>query len=250
MCRFDMVASMPDGTISYARFLELLEVQAKEDLVKDVQSITELLGFDHFMYGGWRMTGTTKGLPELILLGSYPDAWMMRYAERRYDRIDPCIAYCQQYSNPIPWTRKFFYSAPGAHEFYEEAMSYGVSAGAFSPVVMGAAGFGIARGEDADLAYMDSVNVLPWLHLLGSFVHTALLRFETGDVQEPPRITPREVQCLERAAQGLRDAEIADALRISERTVLMHMGNARRKLAAQNRAQLIAKAILAGVIRP
>lgn len=99
-------------------------------------------------------------------------------------------------------------------------------------------------------ACADGGWALPWIFTTAGFIHSALESLLVPAEREPPALTRRERQCLEMAAQGLRDLQIADALRIAERTVLLHLGNAKRKLGAQNRTQMIARAILLGLIRP
>lgn len=54
--------------------------------------------------------------------------------------------------------------------------------------------------------------------------------------------------CLNLTAQGLRFSELADMLGISPRTVQLPLGNVRRKLQADNRAQMITGAMALKVI--
>lgn len=62
----------------------------------------------------------------------------------------------------------------------------------------------------------DVIHALGSVHLLSGFLHTALERFilQRGE-EETPHLTNRERQCLQWAALGKRDADIADKLRIS-----------------------------------
>lgn len=60
--------------------------------------------------------------------------------------------------------------------------------------------------------------------------------------------TNRQIEVLVLLANGLRDSEIAEELRISLHTVAHHVKTLQRKLAASNRPSLIALAIAAGII--
>ncbi|MDP3875942.1 MAG: helix-turn-helix transcriptional regulator [Methylobacter sp.] len=56
-------------------------------------------------------------------------------------------------------------------------------------------------------------------------------------------LTPREKACVRLVAQGMSDAVIAKQLFINLRTVRFHLANAREKLGAMTRSQLIARAL-------
>jgi DNA-binding CsgD family transcriptional regulator len=63
----------------------------------------------------------------------------------------------------------------------------------------------------------------------------------------PANLTPREVEVLELVAQGLRNAEIAKRLVLSERTVAHHVSSILGKLGVRGRAEATAEAIRLGV---
>jgi DNA-binding CsgD family transcriptional regulator len=58
----------------------------------------------------------------------------------------------------------------------------------------------------------------------------------------PAGLTPRELEVLEHLAEGLRNAEIADLLVVSERTVDHHVSAILRKLDVRSRGQAVAAA--------
>ncbi|MBN7797980.1 helix-turn-helix transcriptional regulator [Parahaliea mediterranea] len=64
----------------------------------------------------------------------------------------------------------------------------------------------------------------------------------------PPRLTPREIQCLKWAALGKTDAEMALIMDISLPTVRFHITNAARKLAVSGRSQALYRAAMLGYI--
>lgn len=72
---------------------------------------------------------------------------------------------------------------------------------------------------------------------------------KAGSVAEA-NLSPREQQCLQRLAKGLRNDRIADTLGITQPTVKLHLQNARRKLHASTREQAIARAVYLGLIEP
>ena len=64
----------------------------------------------------------------------------------------------------------------------------------------------------------------------------------------PGGLTHRELEVLDLVAEGLRDAEIAERLFITEKTVHHHVSAILRKLGVSNRAQATAEAIRLGAV--
>jgi len=62
-------------------------------------------------------------------------------------------------------------------------------------------------------------------------------------------VSERELECLSWAAKGKTASETALILMVSEHTVVRHMANAIRKMAAVNRTHAVAKAVQRGLIR-
>lgn len=61
-----------------------------------------------------------------------------------------------------------------------------------------------------------------------------------------PRLTRREIECLQWLARGCYDAQIAAHLRVSHSTVRLHLKNARVKLNARTREQALVRALQEG----
>lgn len=67
-------------------------------------------------------------------------------------------------------------------------------------------------------------------------------------VAAPPRLLPREREVLELLARGHTNAQIASKLFVSASTVKIHVGALMRKLDAENRTSLAARAHVLGLI--
>lgn len=62
-------------------------------------------------------------------------------------------------------------------------------------------------------------------------------------------LTPREMEVLELVANGYSAKEVAETLGIAPRTVERHTENARLKMRARNRAHMVTKAVMHGILR-
>jgi DNA-binding NarL/FixJ family response regulator len=65
--------------------------------------------------------------------------------------------------------------------------------------------------------------------------------------ENPSNLTTREIEVLELLREGLRNAEIADRLVLSERTVHHHVSAILRKLDAGSRTEAVARAGTLGI---
>src|SRR5690606_41307776 len=92
-------------------------------------------------------------------------------------------------------------------------------------------------------------NVFLYPSLATRLVQDYLQRAESGDqplVQDD--LTPRELEVLTLIAEGLTNAEIADRLVISVKTVDRHRENLMRKLNLHHRVDLVKYALKMGLI--
>jgi DNA-binding CsgD family transcriptional regulator len=68
--------------------------------------------------------------------------------------------------------------------------------------------------------------------------------------QEPGSVTGRQLEVLCLLAVGLTSSEAAERLGISEHTVIRHVTNMGMSVGAENRLELLALAIIGGLIDP
>jgi len=66
---------------------------------------------------------------------------------------------------------------------------------------------------------------------------------------ELPSLTPRELEALRWTMEGKTAWEVGSILGITERTAVLHLNNAMRKLGCVNKHQAVLKALRLGMIR-
>jgi DNA-binding NarL/FixJ family response regulator len=127
----------------------------------------------------------------------------------------------------------------GASESFREA--FGFARGALSRVAVDAAGAAARERLGADA--FDAARAAGRAMTMDEAVALALRRDAPARAERRPRpggLTGREVQIAMGITHGLTNRQIADKLRISERTVDAHVQNIRNKLGVERRAQIAA----------
>lgn len=235
--------------VPYNSFHDLLEADSLDHLVARAQRLVETLGLDKFVFGGYSALAEPGSDP--LILGSYPLAWQERYRQLQFQSIDPCVRHFRSSLYPVVWTRRFF-ADPAALGMLEEARCHGIFSGITCPAPLSSLGqfcMSATNGDNIETSSIHMAERVPEIHLLSSFFLEAF-RGMRHEAQAAVELTKRECQCLSLAANGCRDGDISEKLRISVRTVVFHLNNARRKLRASNRSQMIARAIVLGTVTP
>ena len=155
---------------------------------------------------------------------------------------------------------RYAYLPASARRLVREAADRtGFTAGVSMPVLAAPGGRGqgwnlMAEGgaDELDAILRAHGNTLA---LAAHLIHARLLAVAGPQAGPPsslrknpaPRLTPRERDCLAFIADGLRTAELAHRLGVTEATVEFHLANARRKLGARTRDHAVAIAIRMGL---
>jgi len=191
------------------------------------------------------------GGPQRIRYCSLPAAWDEHYKAEAFFRVDPAIPHCAQSVTPMvtgiaPPARR-----PGsAWRLWDDARTMGFGGGIAIPLRLPGSqlgGFSLLTDMAGEEFLAWHANYGRWITLAAHAIDQRLLTL-TGVPALPPRLSPRERECLTWLALGLRNARIAEKLGISRPTVELHLGNARRKLNARTREQAVARAIAFGLL--
>ena len=224
----------------------LEEARTLADLQGIVTALRDGLGVRHVVYRWVSADGEQYGC------GTHDPAWVRRYVERDYLRVDPVVAGCFQRFHPVDWKR-LDWSAPRARAFRQDAIPPGVGRQGFSVPIRGPGGqfalFTVSddRGDEAWAAFVRQRQRV--LILIAHSLNRKALEIGGARSPGPARaLSPREVDALTFLAMGYARGQVAGMLSISEHTLRAYIESARFKLGALNTTHAVARALAEGMI--
>ncbi len=194
-------------------------------------------------------TPLPESTPTTDVVTNYPEAWQLAYHQNNYFAIDPTVRHGLRSQEMLVWSDEVFAETP---DFWEAARGAGLREGLALPTrgTLGAIGMlGLARSAEAisSVELRDKQFKLAWLSQIANlcmskyFIPKPMCAAET-------KLTDREISALRWIAEGKTSGDIADILRITERTVNFHINNAVSKLGATNRTAAAVQAALLGLL--
>ncbi len=159
--------------------------------------------------------------PELI--STYPVKWTDHYLQESYERLDPVIVKALATPEPFEWGQEF--SSTPIHDPRGP-----IAAVTFAPD---------ERRASFQRCIEQHRHVL---QLMAMYFHAqARRRLTPNRVVDGVALSPRELECLEWAAQGKSAWEIGRLPNISRRTAAFHLDNAKTKSGVRTTCQAVAK---------
>jgi DNA-binding CsgD family transcriptional regulator len=219
-------------------------VSASEDanaLCSATAKALAALDFHRFAY--FVLSKPNSGGGELI--STYPQAWLERYEEQKYEWIDPVIQGVRAFDAPFEWDQAPANTTPAQLQLFDEAAQFGIHCGFAIP--FRDSGHPIAAmtivASEPPGAFRRCVQAnRPTLQLMAVFVHLHARRILfAGRVVAGVRLSRRELECLRWAARGKSAWEIGRILGIARRTVSFHLDNAKAKLGVRTICQAVAR---------
>jgi DNA-binding CsgD family transcriptional regulator len=221
-----------------------------------VEANVARFGFRYFIYHG-RFPHTRAGNND-IYFDNCPEGWSTFYREHGFAAADQLLRLLgPDHVTPTLWCQ----IAPRAAGFFDKAREFGLVTGSTHPVHG-------PRGEWTSMSFIKDCGgvraeseveyALARCQLLAGYVHDCVSRIvdarlgATIPLSQPgperSDLNERECQVLTWVAAGKTTSEIAAIMPISERTVIFHLSNARRKLGATNSRHAISRALSLGLI--
>ena len=219
------------------------------DLQKIFAKLIDQHGLSNIVYLGINIPGLTED--GIFIQTTYPNGWRQRYLEQGYVAIDPVVQSGLRRITPLDWN-EIERPTRAVRDFFGEAGEFGVGDQGLSFPIRGAHGetalFSInSHHTDAAWARLKR-NFMREFQTIAFFLHNHVLDVCGVDFPEPPKLSPREIECLKWAATGKTEWETGEILGISVKTVGFHLERAKCHLSSVTKTQAVAKAVKHGLI--
>lgn len=208
------------------------------------------LGFDYFALVHHVDLHDHDG--EAIALWSYPAAWVDEYLEDRMATSDPVHLASHRINVGFTWDQiaRLITVTPAHRRVRERTRRAGIEDGFTVPANIpgeanGSCSFAVATGHALPAAS------LPAAQLSGAYAFHAARRLgrkRARHPEPPPRLSPRQLDCIVFAGRGYSDRETAVALGIAEDTVTEYLDEARHRYGVSRRTPLVLRVVYDGQI--
>ncbi len=197
--------------------------------------------------------GSPAGSKEIHASGWHPE-WEQRYLHERYSADDPIPNSVGVKSNPFYWqeAEQEYVKNDRAIKIMNEARSeFQMLGGYCVPIhgLRGIAGLVSVATDFKDWRLSEREDAA--LHIVSLYAYEAVRKLRSphnfGD--GGPKLSRREVDCLQWIAEGKTTWEIGTILGISAHTVGEYISDAARKMGTHSRAHLVARALRHNIIR-
>lgn len=220
---------------------------AEAPLAEFLDGLCDRFGLDYAAYAG---TNPVSGAVHAYV--NYPEPWKAHYIEHGLHRVDPTLLVARRSIAPVDWRR--LENEAGYDAVFGVARDFGVSERGITIPVRG------PYGDTGMLSVTSDVPEAAWdglmarslgdLQAVAVHIHDAVMRSDLlSRSLRHPQLSTREREVLQWAAAGKSQADVADILSISQRTVEVHLGSARAKLYALTTAQAVGRAVALGLIQ-
>jgi DNA-binding CsgD family transcriptional regulator len=235
-------------------FMALSEAPNEYMLKRRVERFAH--GMDFGLYGALLVKENEGARADVVYIGNIPAGYQAAAGLPANVQRSPVIRRYKRLSVPFAYDQAM-YVAEGCADLWEQQAPFGYRTGIGLALHLPgrkhlALGFNRETPlptHPTQLAQLYASLSMAALHVCEAAERLALFPQEPKQAQsEGVRLTAREAEVLKRAMEGKPSSAIADTLRVCERTVNFHVGNAMAKLGCQSRTQAWLKARRLGLI--
>lgn len=234
-------------------FQSVLQARTRDEFRGEVVRFANGLGFD--TVSATVVLDRTLGDSEFDTVDNTPESWATYFQDSSTWRHDPVMQHCKRHSVPIIWNQST-YAASNRAEMWEEQAQFGYQAGIALALHLpeGRHFFlGVDRDQSLPKDAATLTRMVADLQLFAVHAQEAAWRVIMPKGQDvssvTAHLTPRELEALRWTMDGKTAWEVGAILSITERTAVLHISNAMRKLDCSTKHQAVLKALRLGLIR-
>ena len=231
-----------------AGFSAVLQAGSRDDFRAEVVRFSQQLGFS--FVSAMSVLDVTVGRSEFVQIDNAPEGFSAVMHNVASMRLDPVMQHCRRHTWPIVWNQDT-YTREGLGEIWEEQASFGYRTGIAMALHL-PEGRHFALGVERDQALPandgELTRLVADLQLFAMYAQAAAQRLLTPTDGKRPSLTPRELEALHWTKAGKTAWEVGAILGISERTAVLHVNNAMKKLGCTSKHQAVLRALRLGLI--
>jgi|SRR5882757_7640569 len=182
------------------------------------------------------------GMPQQIT--TYPPAWAEHYLRNHYERLDPVVVQALGGTEPFEWGLELgqVVKSKAQRKLLDEAAEFGIRCGFTVPIHDGhgpIAAVTFAANDHHTAKFRQRVKEHQRvLQLVAMYFHAhARRQLIPNRKVDGVQLSPRELECLEWAAEGKSAWEVGRILGISRHTAAFYLDNAKAKLGVRTIVQ-------------
>jgi DNA-binding CsgD family transcriptional regulator len=234
-----------------AGYASVLQSKDRDEFRSEVVRFANQLGFE--TVAAMAVIDHGIGRSEFITVDNTPEAYVDAFHDAQAMRRDPVMQHCKRQSLPIIWDQGT-YTSQGLGELWEEQARFGYRTGIAMALHLPEGRhfqLGVDRDRTLPTDRGELTRLVADLQLFAVHALDAAMRLLVPQVvvADAPALTPRELEALRWTMDGKTAWELGAILGIAERTAVLHLNNATRKLGCINKHQAVLKAMRLGLIR-
>jgi DNA-binding CsgD family transcriptional regulator len=231
-------------------FSTVLQAASRDDFRDEVVRFSRQLGFN--IVSAMAVVDHSVGRSEFLEVNNAPAGCEAVLKDVPNMRRDPVMQHCRRHTWPIVWNQET-YTSKGLGELWEEQARFGYCTGIAMAMHLPEGKhfvLGVERDQPLPADGGELTRLVADLQLFAVCAQDAALRvlLPAVLVAESPSLTPRELEALRWTMAGKTAWEVGAILGISERTAVLHVNNAMKKLDCSSKHQAVLKALRLGLI--
>jgi DNA-binding CsgD family transcriptional regulator len=232
-------------------YSSVLQARDRDEFRDEIVRFGRALGFE--TVAAMAVIDRGIGRSDFVIVDNTPKEFQEAFKDTSAIRRDPVMQHCKRQSLPIIWDQAT-YTAQGLGELWEEQARYGYQTGIAMALHLPEGRhfmFGVDRDRALPSDRHELTRVVADLQLFAVHALDVAMRVlvPSRPDDDSPSLTPRELESLRWTMDGKTAWEVGSILGITERTAVLHLNNAMRKLGCVNKHQAVLRALRLGLIR-